>query len=760
MTNSTGSPALRGPRGGGHRERRVVGRRDDDRVRGLPAARPPGSASIARAQRERVGAASTSRRLQAAGRATSPTRMICAPPAAFEPVGASALRAVLAAPGSDVPSVTGSARRSARRIAPRPAIPTRQSPLVDERHGLRARRRPGNTAARRAAAFADRRPRRPRASCSSWRTPGTRAAAPPASSVALRADRRLRCALWPLSSPPLPRRRPRAGGSRTSGAGTATIARGVASATERWRSAFTIERPSVYSGRRSMDFRLTDDQIAFQRHCHAFAARRHAPGAARYDREQSVPLRRHPRGARARACTGSPARADRRRRDGDHERDLRRGAALGLRRHRAGDLRARRSRPPASPRRARPSRSAAGSRRASAWATRSASAPTRSPRPGAGSDVRSLRTTARARRRRVGPQRHQGLHLQRRHRRRQRRRRDRRPRARPPRPGVVHRREGHARLRAWARRRTSSASARRRPPSSSSRTCRVPMENLLGGLDKLERKLERARSGERSRSSGALATFEITRPLVGASALGIARAAYEWTLDRLEGKRRRARPAARAAARPAGARRRGDRDRRRAPARAARRVDGPQRRPDDRRPGLDEQAEGGRRRDVGDDGADGPRRPRGGADRPPAREVVPRREDLPAVRGHGPGPAARDLAHAGGRAPAAVAAEAEAAGGRRRRRGARGRRAARRRAAQPLSRAPNVPISAAVHSTSGQMDDPHFWGFRSGVPAIVRYLACNAESPDGPGNGGPRLFGANLVVFRGRRRLFPRQPVS
>src|SRR5205823_13769954 len=30
--------------------------------------------------------------------------------------------------------------------------------------------------------------------------------------------------------------------------------------------------------------------------------------------------------------------------------------------------------------------------------------------------------------------------------------------------------------------------------------------------------------------------FEITRPLVGAGALGIARAAYEWTLDWLEGK--------------------------------------------------------------------------------------------------------------------------------------------------------------------------------------------------------------------------------
>jgi len=66
--------------------------------------------------------------------------------------------------------------------------------------------------------------------------------------------------------------------------------------------------------------------------------------------------------------------------------------------------------------------------------------------------------------------------------------------------------------------------------------CRIPLENLLGGMDKLERKLERARSGQKGGSSGALATFEITRPVVGASAIGIARAAYEWTLDFLEGR--------------------------------------------------------------------------------------------------------------------------------------------------------------------------------------------------------------------------------
>jgi acyl-CoA dehydrogenase len=66
--------------------------------------------------------------------------------------------------------------------------------------------------------------------------------------------------------------------------------------------------------------------------------------------------------------------------------------------------------------------------------------------------------------------------------------------------------------------------------------CRVPMDHLLGGLEKLERKLERARSGQKSRSADALATFEVTRPLVGASALGIAQAAYEWTLSYLEGR--------------------------------------------------------------------------------------------------------------------------------------------------------------------------------------------------------------------------------
>jgi alkylation response protein AidB-like acyl-CoA dehydrogenase len=66
--------------------------------------------------------------------------------------------------------------------------------------------------------------------------------------------------------------------------------------------------------------------------------------------------------------------------------------------------------------------------------------------------------------------------------------------------------------------------------------CRIPAENLLGGDEKLAKKLERAKSGQKSRSADALATFEVTRPLVGASALGIAQAAYEWTLEYLDSR--------------------------------------------------------------------------------------------------------------------------------------------------------------------------------------------------------------------------------
>ena len=59
----------------------------------------------------------------------------------------------------------------------------------------------------------------------------------------------------------------------------------------------------------------------------------------------------------------------------------------------------------------------------------------------------------------------------------------------------------------------------------------VPGSCLLGGKEKLDARLARAREGKSSKVQAAMSTFEATRPLVGAQALGIARAAYEYSLD-------------------------------------------------------------------------------------------------------------------------------------------------------------------------------------------------------------------------------------
>ena len=61
---------------------------------------------------------------------------------------------------------------------------------------------------------------------------------------------------------------------------------------------------------------------------------------------------------------------------------------------------------------------------------------------------------------------------------------------------------------------------------------RIPGRQLLGGKDKLDEKLARARENGRSGArQPAMATFEATRPTVGAQAIGIARAAYEYSLE-------------------------------------------------------------------------------------------------------------------------------------------------------------------------------------------------------------------------------------
>ncbi|MFF2569805.1 acyl-CoA dehydrogenase family protein [Streptomyces sp. NPDC101191] len=66
---------------------------------------------------------------------------------------------------------------------------------------------------------------------------------------------------------------------------------------------------------------------------------------------------------------------------------------------------------------------------------------------------------------------------------------------------------------------------------------RVPGHCLLGGKEKLDERLARAREKARQAGSGervknaAMATFEASRPAVGAMAVGTARAAYEVALD-------------------------------------------------------------------------------------------------------------------------------------------------------------------------------------------------------------------------------------
>jgi alkylation response protein AidB-like acyl-CoA dehydrogenase len=60
---------------------------------------------------------------------------------------------------------------------------------------------------------------------------------------------------------------------------------------------------------------------------------------------------------------------------------------------------------------------------------------------------------------------------------------------------------------------------------------RVPGRCLLGGREALLERLDRARTGKPAATQAAMRTFELTRPTVGAQAIGIARAAYEYALE-------------------------------------------------------------------------------------------------------------------------------------------------------------------------------------------------------------------------------------
>ena len=172
---------------------------------------------------------------------------------------------------------------------------------------------------------------------------------------------------------------------------------------------------------------------------------------------------------------------------------------------------------------------------------------------------------------------------------------------------------------------------------------RVPGRCLLGGKEKLDAKLARAReAGHTGAKQPAMATFEATRPAVGAQALGIARAAYEYSLEYAKERQAFGKPiimnqgiafkladmkieidAARLLVwRAAWMARNGEQF-------VARR-------------GLDVEAEGRRGRRVGDRAGDpDPRRLRLHP-RVPGRALAPRREDLHDLRRHLGDPASRD----------------------------------------------------------------------------------------------------------------------
>ncbi|GAA1563300.1 acyl-CoA dehydrogenase family protein [Actinomadura kijaniata] len=60
---------------------------------------------------------------------------------------------------------------------------------------------------------------------------------------------------------------------------------------------------------------------------------------------------------------------------------------------------------------------------------------------------------------------------------------------------------------------------------------RVPGHLIIGGKERFDERIARVREGKSTKGQAALKTFETTRPTVGAMALGVARAAYDYALQ-------------------------------------------------------------------------------------------------------------------------------------------------------------------------------------------------------------------------------------
>ena len=65
-----------------------------------------------------------------------------------------------------------------------------------------------------------------------------------------------------------------------------------------------------------MDFRLSDETLAYQQHCHRFAEEIIRPAAAEYDRDAAGAVGDHPRGARLGPARPGPHPEDGHRREG------------------------------------------------------------------------------------------------------------------------------------------------------------------------------------------------------------------------------------------------------------------------------------------------------------------------------------------------------------------------------------------------------------------------------------------------------------
>ena len=166
---------------------------------------------------------------------------------------------------------------------------------------------------------------------------------------------------------------------------------------------------------------------------------------------------------------------------------------------------------------------------------------------------------------------------------------------------------------------------------------RVPEGNLLGGQEKLEHKLAKARevvAGGKRSGSATLGTFEQTRPMVAAQAIGIARAALEYATTYATQREAFGGPDHRQPGHRLSARRDRDTDRRGSAADLAGVLDG---RPGDRvraRGRLDVENGGQRGRGSRDRTGHSDAGRLGLHQRPPGREVVSRCQAVHHLRGH------------------------------------------------------------------------------------------------------------------------------